>query len=327
MGIFTKNLGIDAGSAYIRVCTDGKYEVFSQPSLAVIDAASGKVVCVGDEAEEMMSDTPGDAVAVRPVKGGVLAEYDVACEILKKTITRVLGKQRIKPVVTVAVPSGATDVEIRALKSALIASGAKSVQIIETAVAAALGAGFDVNSTQGRMIVDIGAGSTEIAVICMGEVVCGTTLRIAGNDFDNDIKSFVKKHYGINIGEKTAEITKINIGSLCEQKSLAEFTVNGRDAASGLPGSAVINSAEVGGAVGGNVKRILDAIRFVLEKTPIEILSDISQSGIVLTGGGARFKGLCDLIRMQTGIETVLADNCETAVVRGCAIAISNTIN
>lgn len=327
MGIFTKNLGIDLGSAFIRVCEVGKNEVFSQPSLAVIDVANGKVVCVGDEAAEMMSDTPGEAVAVRPVKGGVLAEYDISCEILKKTISRALGKQRIKPVVTVAVQGGATDVEIRALRSALVASGAKRVQIIETAVAAALGAGCDVNSPRGRMIVDIGAGSTEIAVVCMGEVICGTTLRIAGNDFDNDIKCFVKKHYGLNIGEKTAEITKINICSVCEQKSLVEYTVNGREVLSGLPGSVVINSAEVGGAVGVNVKRILEAIRFVLDQTPIEILSDIAQNGIVLTGGGARLKGLCDLIKTQTGIETVLSDNCETAVVRGCAIAISGSLS
>ena len=323
MGIFTRSLGVDPGSAFIRVCRSGEKDVLSEPSLAVVDTETGKVMALGEEAEKMLSDTPGGIAPVRPVRGGALAEYDIACEILKRCISGVSGKSRLKYVITVPVSGDATDVEIRALRSALSVSGAKSVHFIETPIAAALGAGIEVNSTDGRMIIDIGAGTVEIGVICMGEVVCGKTLRVAGNDFDNDIKTFVKKHYGINIGEKTAEAVKINIGSVCEEKIVGKYTVGGRETATGLPGSAELNSAEVGGALCGNVKNIIESVRFVLEKTPLELVTDISQNGIILTGGGSKLKGLCELISSETGVKAALAQNGETAVVRGCAIAFS----
>ncbi len=323
MGIFTRSLGVDPGSAFIRVCRNGEKDVFSEPSLAAVDFETGKVVALGKEAEKMLSDTPEGIAPVRPVRGGALAEYGVACEILKKCISCASCKAKIKYAITVPVSGDATDVEIRALRSALSVSGAKSVHLIETPIAAALGAGIDVNSTDGRMIIDVGAGRVEIAVVCMGEIVCGKTLRIAGNDFDNDIKIFVKKHYGINIGEKTAEDVKISIGSVCEEKDIEKYTVSGRESGTGLPGCAEINSAEVGGALCRNVKNIIEAIRFVLEKTPLELVTDISRNGIVLTGGGAKLRGLCELISCETGIMATLAENSETAVVRGCAIAFS----
>lgn len=324
MGIFAKSIGVDPGTAYVRLCRDRESEVFCEPTLVAVDAGSGKIVAIGDAADRLLSNTSEGISPVRPIRGGALAEYDASCEILKKCISRFSGKTGFKPVVTAPVSGDATDVEIRALRSALLSAGAKKVQLVETPIAAALGAGLDINSSRGRMVIDIGAGCAEVALICMGEVVCSKTLRLAGNDFDNAIISFVKKHYGINIGEKTAEILKIKIGSVCEEKKTEYYTVSGRESATGLPGNASISSTEVGGALGSTVKSIIDAIRAVLEKTPAELFSDISEGGIVLTGGGAKLKGLCELIKAETGIEALRAKNCETAVVRGCAVAFSH---
>ena len=323
MGIFTKSIGVDCGTSFIRICRNEKDGVFSEPAVAAIDGNSGKVVSVGKSADEMLGRTPDNLMAVRPIKGGVVADYDVACEILKRCITLAVGKRRVKHLVTVAVPGCITDVETRALRSVFLASGAKNVQIINTALAAAIGAGADVNSSAGNMIIDIGAGTAEIAVICMGEIVCGKSLRIAGDNFDIDIKKYIKNHYGLNIGEKVAEEVKRAVGSVCDEKSLKEYTVRGREAASGLPGSAVVNSAEVGCAISKSVQNILEAVRAVFEQTPYELISDISENGIILTGGSFGLKGLCELISSETGIKARIADNCVTAVVRGCASAFS----
>ena len=291
MGIFVKDVGIDLGTANTLIYVQGRGIVLREPSVVAIDKYEGKVVAVGREASEMIGRTPENIIAVRPLKDGVIADFEITQAMIRKFIKQANISSIFKPRVIVCIPSGITEVERRAVEEVVMQAGAKDVVLIEEPMAAAIGAGLPVNSATGNMIVDIGGGTTEVAVISLGGIVASKSIRIAGDALNSAIINYMKKEHSINIGDKMAEEIKIAIGSAFEDNEEGFFDIRGRDVSTGLPKTAQIKESEMREAMSENLEEMLDAIKMTLEKTPPELAADIMERGIMLTGGGALIKG------------------------------------
>jgi len=316
----SKDIGIDLGTANILMTVKGKGIVLKEPSVVAIDKKSNRILAVGDLAKEMLGRTPKNIKAIRPMKDGVIADFNGTQLMLKTMISKVCRKYNAaKPRVVVGVPSGITEVEERAVEEAIIASGAKEVYLIEEPMAAAIGAGIDVSEPSGNMIVDIGGGTTEVAVISLGGIVISNSLRIAGDELDYDIINFLKKYMNLAIGYTTAEEIKIQLGCALPLMSDMTMQIRGRDLISGYPKTILIASSQVRQAISESIEKIIEIIKTTLEKTPPELSSDIMEKGIVLAGGGALIKNIDRLISERTGIPVYIAEEPLDCVVRGAA--------
>ncbi len=312
------DIGIDLGTASILVFIKGKGVVLKEPSVVAFDRDTNKIKAIGEEARLMIGRTPGNIVAVRPLRQGVISDYTVTEKMIKHFIQKAIGKRTFKkPRIAVCVPSGVTEVEKKAVEDATWQAGARSVDIIEEPIAAAIGAGIDIAKPCGNMIVDIGGGTTDIAVISLGGAVVSTSIKIAGDDFDEAIVRFMRKKHNLLIGERTAEEIKIKIGSAFPKQEVVTMDVRGRNLVTGLPKTITVTSEETEEALREATSQIVEAVHSVLEKTPPELSSDIAERGIVLTGGGALLQGLKELIESKTGINTMTAEDPMTAVAVG----------
>ena len=315
--MFSKDIGIDLGTANTLIYMKGKGIVLREPSVVAVDVKNDRVLAVGIGAKQMIGRTPGSIVAIRPLKDGVIADFDITSSMLKEFIKKVIGTSFSKPRVIICIPSGVTEVEKRAVDEAAYQAGAKNTYLIEEPMAAAIGAGLPVDEATGSMVVDIGGGTTEVAVISLSGIVTSCSVRIAGDELDESIISFVKKKYNMLIGERTAEDIKIKIGSAYPYPEEGSMDIKGRNLLDGLPGNISITSAEVREALADSVSQVIDAIRSTLERTPPELSADIIDRGIMLTGGGALLRGLDELINKETGISVNIAERPLDCVVEG----------
>ena len=312
------DIGIDLGTASILVYVKGKGVVLKEPSVVAFDRDTNRIKSIGEEARLMLGRTPGNIVAVRPLRQGVISDYTVTEKMLKYFISKAVGKQRFrKPLISICVPSGVTEVERKAVEDAAFQAGARDVKIIEEPIAAAIGAGIDIARPCGNMIVDIGGGTSDIAVISLGGTVVSTSIKIAGDDFDDAIVRYMRKKHNLLIGERTAEDIKIRIGSAYPRPEVETVDVRGRNLVTGLPKTITVTSKETEEALHDTTLQIVDAVHSVLEKTPPELAADIADRGIVLTGGGSLLYGLEELIESKTGITTMTAEEPMTAVAIG----------
>jgi len=326
--MFTQNLGIDLGTANTLVYAKGQGIIISEPSVVATNTNTKKVMAVGEEAKQMIGRTPGNIVAIRPLKDGVIADFETTRAMLKYFIqkaraTRFLSR---KPKIVICVPSGVTDVEMRAVFEATFSAGIpkNSVTLIEEPMAAAIGAGLPVSEPVGSMIVDIGGGTSEVAVLSLCGIVSSRSLRTAGDEFDSAIVSYVRRVHGLAIGDRTAEDIKINLGCAFRPDENVHQSVRGRDLVSGLPRTITMTEVEARQALSEALEKIIDAIRFTLERTPPELASDIMGSGIMLAGGGALLKRLDELITQETGIPVHSAEEPLNCVVAGTGIVLEN---
>ena len=313
------DIGIGLGTASVLVYVKGKGVVLKEPSVVAFDRNTNKIKAIGEEARLMLGRTPGNIVAVRPLRQGVISDYTVTEKMLSYFISRTVGKSLFgrKPRISVCVPSGATEVEKKAVEDATYQAGAREVSIIEEPVAAAIGAGIDIAKPCGNMIVDIGGGTADIAVISLGGVVVSNSIKVAGDDFDEAIVRFMRKKHNLLIGERTAEEIKINVGTVYKRPENLTMDVRGRNLVTGLPKTVTVTSEETEEALREPAYQIVDAVHNVLERTPPELAADISDRGIVLTGGGSLIQGLEELIEEKTGINTMTAEDPLTAVAIG----------
>ena len=313
------DIGIDLGTASILVYVKGKGVVLKEPSVVAFDVDTRKIKAIGEEARLMIGRTPGNIVAVRPLRQGVISDYSVTEKMLKYFVHKSVGKSLFgrKPRISVCVPSGVTEVEKKAVEDATYAAGARDVKIIEEPVAAAIGAGIDIAKPCGNMIVDIGGGTADIAVISLGGSVVSTSVKIAGDDFDEAIVRYMRKKHNLLIGERTAEDIKIKIGTCFPLAQNETMDVRGRNLVTGLPKTVTVSSEETEEALREPTLQIVEAVHSVLEKTPPELAADVADRGIVLTGGGALLRGLEELIEDRTGINTMTADDPMTCVAIG----------
>ena len=313
------DIGIDLGTASVLVYVKGKGVVLKEPSVVAFDRNTNKIKAIGEEARLMLGRTPGNIVAVRPLRQGVISDYTVTEKMLSYFISRTVGKSLFgrKPRISVCVPSGATEVEKKAVEDATYQAGAREVSIIEEPVAAAIGAGIDIAKPCGNMIVDIGGGTADIAVISLGGVVVSNSIKVAGDDFDEAIVRFMRKKHNLLIGERTAEEIKINVGTVYKRPENLTMDVRGRNLVTGLPKTVTVTSEETEEALREPAYQSVDAVHNVLERTPPELAADISDRGIVLTGGGSLIQGLEELIEEKTGINTMTAEDPLTAVAIG----------
>ena len=311
------DIGIDLGTASILVYVKGKGVVLKEPSVA-FDRDTNRIKAIGEEARLMLGRTPGNIVAVRPLRQGVISDYTVTEKMLKYFIQKAVGKQRFrKPLISICVPSQVTEVERKAVEDAAFQAGARDVKIIEEPIAAAIGAGIDIARPCGNMIVDIGGGTSDIAVISLGGTVVSASIKIAGDDFDDAIVRYMRKKHNLLIGERTAEDIKIRIGSAYPRPESVTVDVRGRNLVTGLPKTITVTSEETEEALKDTTSQIVEAVHSVLEKTPPELAADIADRGIVLTGGGSLLYGLEELIESKTGITTMTAEDPMTAVAIG----------
>ncbi|MGN0436858.1 MAG: rod shape-determining protein [Wujia sp.] len=313
------DIGIDLGTASILVYVKGKGVVLREPSVVAYDRDTNRIKAIGEEARLMLGRTPGNIVAIRPLRHGVISDYTITEKMLKYFIQKAVGKSLFgrRPRISVCVPSGVTEVEKKAVEDATYQAGARDVFIIEEPVAAAIGAGIDISRPCGNMIVDIGGGTADIAVISLDGVVVSTSIKTAGDDFDDAIVRFMRKRHNLLIGERTAEEIKINIGTCYKRPENITMDIRGRNLVTGLPKTVTVSSDETEEALREVTAQIVDAVHSVLEKTPPELAADIADRGIVLTGGGALLHGLEDLIEENTGITTMTAEEPLTAVAIG----------
>ncbi|MBE6781352.1 MAG: rod shape-determining protein [Ruminococcaceae bacterium] len=318
--LFTRDIGIDLGTANTLVYQKGKGIILREPSVVAYDVRNDAVRAVGTEAKEMIGRTPGSIVAVRPLKHGVIADYDVTAAMLKRFIKEALkGSIFSKVRVVICVPAGVTEVESRAVHGVLKQAGASDVDIIEEPMAAAVGAGLPVWEAKGCMIADIGGGTTEVAVISLGDIVTAQSVRTAGDDLDEAIIGYIRKKYNLLIGERTAEQVKLELGSALPLEEEKTVEIKGRNLLDGLPKNIIISSAEVRDAMSDTVSVIVETIRTTLERTPPELAADIIESGITLTGGCSLLRGLAELIAKETNMPVRIADNPSDCVVAGTA--------
>ncbi len=312
------DIGIDLGTASILVYIRGKGVVLKEPSVVAFDRDTNRIKAIGEEARLMLGRTPGNIVAVRPLRQGVISDYTVTEKMLKYFIQKAVGKKMFrKPRISVCVPSGVTEVEKKAVEDATIQAGARGVAIIEEPIAAAIGAGIDISRPCGNMIVDIGGGTSDVAVISLGGTVVSQSIKIAGDDFDEAIVRFMRKKHNLLIGERTAEDIKIKIGTAYRRPQVETMDVRGRNLVTGLPKTVTVTSEETEEALKETTSQIVEAVHSVLEKTPPELAADVADRGIVLTGGGALLRGLEELIEEKTGINTMTAEEPMTAVAIG----------
>lgn len=317
------DIGIDLGTASILVYVKGKGVVLKEPSVVAFDRDTNRIKAIGEEARLMLGRTPGNIVAVRPLRQGVISDYTVTEKMLKYFIQKAVGKQRFrKPLISICVPSQVTEVERKAVEDAAFQAGARDVKIIEEPIAAAIGAGIDIARPCGNMIVDIGGGTSDIAVISLGGTVVSASIKIAGDDFDDAIVRYMRKKHNLLIGERTAEDIKIRIGSAYPRPESVTVDVRGRNLVTGLPKTITVTSEETEEALKDTTSQIVEAVHSVLEKTPPELAADIADRGIVLTGGGSLLYGLEELIESKTGITTMTAEDPMTAVAIGTGLYV-----
>ena len=325
-GLFSNDIAIDLGTANTLVYVKGKGIVAHEPSVVAVQKQGGvvkRVLAVGKEAKEMLGRTPGNIVAIRPMKDGVIADFEVTEAMMRYFITRAHNRQTlVKPRIIICVPSGITEVEKRAVRDSALAAGAREVYLIEEPMAAAIGAGLPVTEPGGNMVVDIGGGTCEVAVISLAGIVACKSLRVGGDKMDEAIVHHIKRKYNLLIGERTAENVKINIGSAVAPKERLTMEVKGRDLIGGIPKTVMIDSDEICEALSEPVSQILESVRAVLEQAPPELCADIVDKGIVLTGGGAKLRNLDVLLSDATGLPVFLCDEPEFAVVLGTGAAL-----
>ena len=325
--LFSQDIGIDLGTANTLVFVKGKGIVIREPSVVAVDVRSQppKVVAVGAEAKEMIGRTPGSITAVRPLKDGVIADFEITAEMIASFIKRTTKRSPFTRIrVLICIPSGVTEVERKAVYDAAKSAGAKYVSLIEEPMAAAIGAGLPVSEATGSMVVDIGGGTAEVAVISLGDVVTANSARVAGDNFDEAIISYIKKKYNLLIGERTAEDIKIKIGSAYPYEGEGTINIKGRNLMDGLPKNVDITSEEIREALADPVSQIVDSVKSTLEKTPPELAADIIDHGIMLTGGGALLRGLDKLIAAETKIPVLIATNPLDCVADGTGICLEN---
>lgn len=318
-----KDIGIDLGTANTLVYLRGKGIILREPSVVAVNKAEGKILQVGNAAKEMIGRTPGNVVAIRPLKDGVIADFDSTQAMLKYFIKKAYQSTFFKPNVVVCIPFGVTEVERRAVEEAVLSAGGKNAYLIEEPMAAAIGAGLPVSEPTGSMVVDIGGGTTEVAVISYGGIVSSQSLRIAGDELDDDIVNYIKREYNLMIGERTAEEIKFAVGSAYEYEDEGEIEVKGRDLISGLPRTIVLTSKEVRSALSESIFSIVEAIKNTLEKTPPELAADVMNRGIMLTGGGALIRGIDALISEETGIPVYVSEHALDCVALGTGLALA----
>ncbi|MCL2164392.1 MAG: rod shape-determining protein [Oscillospiraceae bacterium] len=323
MGVFAQDIGIDLGTANTLVHVRGLGIIAREPSVVAIDQNNNSILAVGDSAKEMIGRTPGNIVAIRPMKDGVIADFDVTRAMIKYFLRKVSARGLLtKPRVVISVPSGIRAVERRAVENAAIQAGARNAYLIEEPLAAAVGAGLPVDMATGNMVVDIGGGTSEVAVISLGGIVTSKSLRSAGDEFDNAIINFLKREHNLLIGERTAEQIKIMIGSVYPKPNEDFMEVWGRDIIEGLPKNIVVSGFGIFEALNEPVSAIIEAIKFTLEKTPPELISDIYDRGIVLVGGGSLLSGFDRFISKETGMPAVVADNPLDCVALGTGMVL-----
>jgi rod shape-determining protein MreB len=322
-GSLGRDMAVDLGTATTLVHVKGRGIVLNEPSVVAIEKVTGKVLAVGAEAKRMLGRTPGSIVAIRPMKDGVIADFDVTENMLRYFIQRVHKRRFIvRPRVVVCVPSGVTEVEKRAVFEAVMQAGARAAYLIEEPMAAAIGAGLPIQEPTGNMVVDIGGGTTEVAVISLGGIVTSQSIRIGGDEFDEAIIAHIKKEYNVIIGERTAEDIKIEIGSAYPLSEEADAEIRGRDLLTGLPKNVILSSEEIRHAIEEPLSAIVAAIRTTLEKTPPELSSDIMDKGVVLAGGGSQLKGLDERLRQETGSPVHIAEDPLFCVAKGSGKAL-----
>lgn len=323
--LFSNDIGIDLGTANTLVYLKGHGIIINEPSVVAVNQKTGRVVAIGTQAKQMLGRTPGHITAVKPLVDGVISDFEVTEEMLSHLLNRVnkISNKMIRPRVVVGVPSGVTNVQIRAVKDATKSAGAREVHIVEEPMAAAIGIRLPIKEPVGSMVIDIGGGTTDIAVISLGGVVRAKNLRIAGDKLNDDIISYIKDEFKILIGERTAEGVKMAIGSVNGKESI-EASIKGRDLVTGLPREVIITDSDIREAIWPSVNNLLDSVKEVLESTPPEILSDIMHRGIVLVGGGALISGLAELLREELKIPIHIAEDPLTSVVRGTGIILED---
>ncbi len=319
---FRQEIGIDLGTATVIIYAKGSGIVLREPSVAAIDKMTGNVYAVGSDAQRMLGRTPSNIVAIRPLRDGVISDYDTTEKMLKKFLDKVKFSRFFKPNIVICVPSGVTEVEERAVIDVALQAGAKKAYVIEEPIAAAIGAGLDIAQPMGHMIVDIGGGTTDIAVISLGGVVASASIKVAGDTFDDAIIKYVKKRYNVLIGERTAEEIKVNVGSVVDTGADFHIEVRGRNLMTGLPKKIEISSSETVEVLQETAVLITDAIHRVIEKTPPELVGDIYSHSIVLTGGGALMHGMPELIEQKTGIHAVVAEEPTSCVAIGTGMSL-----
>ncbi len=325
MAFFTKKLGIDLGTANTLVFLPGKGIVLNEPSVVAVSDDEKKILAVGLEAKEMIGKTPDNIIAYRPLKDGVIADYRVTEAMLRYYIGKALGKWNIwRPEVMISVPAGVTSTERRAVIEAAIKSGAKNAFVVKEPILAAIGAGISIYEPRGHMIVDIGGGTTDVAVISLGGIVSSTSVKCAGNKLDGAIADYMKKNYNLLVGDKTAEDIKITIGSAVPVEEEISMQVKGRDCITGLPRSIEVKTNEVVRAIGKELRDMIQAIKDVLQETPPELASDIIDKGITLTGGSSQLRNLAELVFRRTGVKATIAENPLYCVALGTGIALEH---
>jgi len=312
------DLGIDLGTANILVYSEGKGIVLREPSVVAIDKNTGKVLQVGAAARNMLGRTPGNVVAVRPLREGVISDYEMTEKMLAQFLKKIIRYSLVKPRVVVCVPSGVTEVEERAVIQAAMEAGARRVYLIEEPFAAALGAGLDLSAPNGRMVVDIGGGTTDIAVLSINDIAVSSSIKVAGDTFDDTIITYMRRRHGLLIGANTAEEVKITVGSVMERPEEVSMMVKGRDLRTGLPREELVTSTELLETLRRPAWRIVDEVLSVLELSSPELVADVAQNGIVLTGGGSQIWGMDKMIQERTEIACMVADNAESCVALGC---------
>ena len=319
-----QDIGIDLGTASVIAYVKGKGVVLREPSVVAIDKISGDVLAVGKEARRMLGRTPGNIIATRPLRDGVISNYTITEKMLKYFIEKICGKHVFSPRMVICVPSLVTEVEKKAVIDAATQAGARKVCLIEEPLAAAIGAGLDISKPMGNMVVDIGGGTSDIAIIALGGTVMSTSIKVAGDKFDEAIVKFIKRKHNIVIGERTAEELKIKVGCVRPKIQNVDMKIRGRDLTSGLPKTVTIYSNEMIEALQESANQILEAIHSLLEKIPPELAADISINGIYMTGGGALLDGLDKLIQESTGVKVTVADDAVSCVALGTGKALDN---
>ncbi len=326
LGFFSRDLGIDLGTANTLVHVRGKGIVISEPSYVAIDRKSRDVKAVGADAKAMVGKTPANIIAIRPLRDGVISDFDITQKMLHAFINKVNGRGFFgaHPRIVVGIPSGVTEVEKRATREAALNAGAREAYVVEEPMAAAIGAGLPVNEPIGSMIVDIGGGTTEVAVISLGGIVINHSIRIAGDEVDEAIMQYCRREHNLLIGERMAESAKISAGSAFPLDQELRYTLRGRDVLTGLPKAVELSSVELREAISGPVKSIVDTIKLAIEETPPELVADIMERGITLAGGGALLMGLDKRLQLETKLPVVIADDPLTCVVRGTGIMVES---
>ncbi len=325
MGIFSAKLGIDLGTANTLVYVPGRGIVLNEPSVVAVSERDNRILAVGIEAKEMIGRTPDDIIAYRPMRDGVIADYRVTEAMLRYFIGKAMGRWNIlKPEVMVSVPAGVTSTERRAVIEAAIRAGAKNAFVVKEPILAAIGAGIPIYEARGHMVVDIGGGTTDVAVISLGGIVASTSVKCAGNRIDQAIADYVKKTFNLAIGDKTAEDIKINIGSAVPLEEELTMVIKGRDFIAGLPRSVSVSSNEIVKAIDKELREMIKAIKDVLQETPPELSADIIDQGIIMTGGSSQLRNLPELVFRRTGVKAILAEDALYCVVKGTGVALEH---